>query len=117
MKRNGLYNVKSNESRRKELRNNSTAAEAILWKCLQRRQLNGKKFRRQHGIGRYIADFCSPECRLIVELDGLPHEYEHNAEYDTRRTSYLNSLGYTVLRFKNDKVYHELESVLEVIQT
>jgi very-short-patch-repair endonuclease len=111
----GIYNVKSKQSRRKELRNNSTAAEAILWRALKGRQLDGKKFRRQHGIGRYIADFCCPECRVIVELDGAPHSNIEVAEYDLQRTEYLANNGYTVLRFENKMVYHQLERVLEVI--
>jgi len=116
MRHKGIYNIDSNSIRRKELRNNSTAAEAVLWRALKSRQLNGKKFRRQHGIGRYIADFCCPECRVIVELDGAPHSNLEVAEYDAQRTEYLASNGYTVLRFENRKVYHELELVLEAIR-
>src|SRR5438309_9087686 len=69
----GIFNRKRTEKRRKEMRNSGTAAEAMLWKHLQRRQILGKKFRRQEGIGPYIVDFYCPECRVIVELDGAPH--------------------------------------------
>ncbi len=69
----GIFNRKRAEKRRKELRNSGTAAEATLWEHLQRRQILGKKFRRQEGIGPYIVDFYCPECRVIVELDGAPH--------------------------------------------
>jgi very-short-patch-repair endonuclease len=117
MRHDGIYNVKSKQARRKELRNNATAAEAILWRALKGRQLNGKKFRRQHGIGRYIADFCCPECRVIVELDGKPHSSAVEAEYDAGRTKYLVQNGFTVLRFENRMVYHELEWVLEAIRS
>jgi len=102
-------------ARRRELRNSLTPAEATLWKFLQRSQL-GKKFRRQHGIGRYIVDFCCPECRVIVELDGSPHSSEIVAEYDARRTEDLEKLGFRVLRFENRMVFEHLDSVLAAIR-
>src|SRR5438128_106676 len=72
----GTYNLPKLKSRRKEMRNHGTAAEAVLWKSLQKRKIAGKKFRRQCGIGPYIVDFFCPECRLIVELDGAPHSFQ-----------------------------------------
>jgi very-short-patch-repair endonuclease len=61
---------------RKKLRNNSTSAEATLWTYLKNRQLEGRKFRRQHSIGNYIADFYCPEEQLVIELDGEGHFWE-----------------------------------------
>ena len=61
------------DQRAKELRHHPTPAEALLWACLRNHQLNGLKLRRQHPLGRFIADFCCPACRLIVELDGPIH--------------------------------------------
>jgi very-short-patch-repair endonuclease len=69
----GIYNNPKKEEKRKELRNKGTAAEAVLWSHLQKRQLLGKKFRRQYSIGPHVVDFYCPECSLIVELDGKRH--------------------------------------------
>lgn len=73
------------------------------------------KFRRQHPIGPYFADFCSIERRLIVELDGGQHD-DHSTE-DEARTSFLNSQGYRVLRFWNDQVLADTDDVLAKIET
>jgi len=72
-KENIILNKRSKKDLRKKLRNNGTAAEVALWKCLKGSQLLGKKFRRQSSIGRYIVDLYCPECRVIIELDGAPH--------------------------------------------
>jgi very-short-patch-repair endonuclease len=68
-----VYNLPSKKRFRKTLRNSLTAAEALLWKSLQRRQLLGKKFRRQVSIGRYIVDFYCAESAIVIELDGEAH--------------------------------------------
>ena len=100
---------------RKELRSSLTPAEAALWKSLQRSQLNGKKFRRQHSVGPYILDFYCPECRLAVELDGQGHFNSMISEYDYRRGEYLKGLKIRVLRFENCLVFKNLEGVLHMI--
>jgi very-short-patch-repair endonuclease len=69
----GIRNIRSKKSFRKRLRKTLTPAEAALWRRLQGRQLLGKKFRRQHSVGRYIVDFYCPECRVAIELDGAGH--------------------------------------------
>ena len=112
----GIYNTAAKESQRKELRNSLTRAEIVLWKYLQRRQLDGKKFRRQHSIGPYIADFYCPECRLIVEIDGSQHYDEEAVEYDRWRTEYMAERNIRVLRFQNREVFQNLQYVLEAIQ-
>lgn len=95
------------------LRNDCTDAEQLLWQYLRRRQLGGFRFRRQHPLAGCIADFACMEARLTVELDGGQHL--ENAEYDARRTQRLNKMGYRVLRFWNDDVLLQTETVLEVI--
>jgi very-short-patch-repair endonuclease len=70
-------------------------------------------FRRQHAIGNYIADFCAPRKRLIIEVDGSQHL--DREEYDTERTAFLESKGYRVLRFWNDEILNDIEAVLQVI--
>lgn len=102
---------------RKELRSRLTPAEATLWKFLQRSQLDGRKFRRQHSVGNYILDFYCPEERLCIELDGAAHFTEAGVEYDNERTAYLNSLDIKVVRFENKMVFKRLEAVLEEIKS
>jgi very-short-patch-repair endonuclease len=111
-----IHNLKSMKSTRKSLRNSLTPAEAILWKNLQRSQLDGKKFRRQHSIGRFVVDFYCPEFRIAIELDGEGHFNSFKAEYDSRRTAYMNKLHVQVLRFENRAVLDNLQGVLEAIR-
>ena len=87
-----------------------TEPEAWLWTCLRARRLAGAKFRRQRPPGRYIADFCCDEARLVIELDGAVHARQ--AEYDAQRYAYLASAGYRVLRVPNAEVYTDPEDVL-----
>jgi len=102
---------------RKKLRSNLTPAEAFLWKHLKSRQLEGKRFTKQHSIGNYIVDFYCASQRLVVELDGEVHNNSSAQEYDAKRTEYLNSLDYTVLRFENKLVFYQLSAVLEEIKS
>jgi very-short-patch-repair endonuclease len=112
----GIYNTTARVAHRKKLRKSLTPAEAVLWKCLQRSQLLGKKFRRQFSIGRYIVGFYCPECRLAIELDGQGH-FAINADlYEVERTKYLGSCGIRILRFENEVLFNNLEAVLDVIQ-
>jgi very-short-patch-repair endonuclease len=111
-----IHNIKSLKLIRKSLRYSLTPAEAVLWKNLQHSKLEGMKFRRQHSIGNYVVDFYCPECRLAVELDGQGHFNSIKAEYDARRTAYLNNLNVKVLRFENRMVFDNLEGVLETIR-
>lgn len=110
-----LYNRPVLKSRRKELRNNSTPAEIMLWSMLQQSNLGGFKFRRQHSVGTYILDFYCPSERLAIELDGDSHFTDDAIEYDCVRTAYLNALNIKVLRFLNTDVYDNLNSVCERI--
>jgi very-short-patch-repair endonuclease len=111
-----IFNRKHLEKSRKELRNLGTAAEAVLWKYLQKRQILGKKFRRQASIGPYIVDFFCPECRLIIELDGAVHDGFLPGEYDAERTTYLEQLGLKVLRSENRILYDNPDAVLDTIK-
>ena len=96
-----------------ELRQNQTEAEAKLWSRLRAHRMAGVQFRRQHAIGNYVVDFCSPRRKIVIELDGSQHLDQ--AEYDLERTKYLRSLGYRVLRFWNNDVMNNIEMVLNVI--
>lgn len=96
-------------------RKHPTKAEVILWECLRDRRLTGFKFRRQHPIGRYVADFYCHEARLIIEVDGEIHVQSEQREYDRVRQAELEAQGLKVLRFKNDRVLFETEQVLKEI--
>ena len=89
-----------------------TVAERKLWSVLRNRQLEGAKFRRQQPIGPFIADFVCQERRLIVEADGGQHVEN---EADARRTTFLESKGYRVLRFWNNDILANLDGVAQLI--
>ncbi len=105
----------------RDLRRNSTPAEELLWKTIRNRKLDGKKFLRQHPLfyditGKesfFIADFYCHEEKLIIELDGIYHKYR--LKEDNYRTQILNFLRMKVIRFKNEEVINNLESVLKKI--
>lgn len=115
MTRPRIHNKTELKSFRKQLRNNGTSAEAVLWMQLKQKQLGGLKFRRQHSIGNYIVDFYCPEEKLAVELDGEDHFWEEGLHYDNKRTLHLNSLGITVVRFENKWVFEDINYVLSEI--
>src|SRR5262249_38264368 len=99
--------------RAREFRKEPTPAEAKLWSYLRRNKVAGIKFRRQHAIGPYIADFCASQRKLIIELDGNPHL--STIEQDTNRTVFLESQGWKVLRFWNQLVMNDIEGVIQSI--
>ena len=111
-----LFNKKSQKPIRSKLRNESTSAEVALWDLLKLKKLDGRKFRRQHSIGKYIVDFYCPSEKLIVELDGNPHGDYIQIEKDIIRDRYLEELGLTVLRFENKFVFQEPEFILNEIK-
>jgi very-short-patch-repair endonuclease len=85
----------------REFRGTPTEAERAAWNLLRGLRVRGFKFRRQHPLGPYFADFCCVERRLVVELDGGVHGKPGPARSDVRRDSHLNALGYAVLRLPN----------------
>jgi very-short-patch-repair endonuclease len=107
-----IFNRKSLKPFRSYLRSKTTSAEGTLWKQLKSRNLEGRKFRRQQSIGKYIVDFYCPE-KLVIELDGNPHGDHSRIQKDTIRDNYLEELGLTVLRFENKFVFQETEPCLE----
>ena len=96
----------------RQLRRTETDAERSLWHCLRNRALMGCKFRRQHPIGPYIADFVCLEVALVIELDGGQHA---EVGVDDVRTSFLEHQGYRVLRFWNNDVLTQTDAVLAVV--
>ncbi len=100
-------------SRVRKLREQSTDAERLLWSKLRDRRMMNCKFRRQFPVGRYIVDFVCREYKLIIELDGGHHREQQ--QYDAVRTEWLQSRGFEVLRYWDNNVLTELDSVLESI--
>ena len=99
----------------RHLRKHMTPAEKALWRQLRRDQLDGWHFRRQHPVGSFIVDFFCARAKLVVEVDGAVHKGQK--DYDAERTNLLESLkGYRVIRFSNDEVLHDMESVLAKIR-
>jgi len=101
-------------SRAKLLRENMTEAECCLWDFLRNRRLARLKFRRQVVVGNYIVDFLCREKQLVIELDGGLHIKRQKK--DAKRTRFLNSQGFTVIRFWNSDVLLHTEAVLEHIR-
>jgi very-short-patch-repair endonuclease len=101
---------------RKELRNNATLEETLLWSKLKHSQL-GLKFRRQHSIGGYIVDFYCPAKRLVIEIDGSQHFRKESKEYDDIRTQFFKGLNIKVIRFNNAEISANLDEVLQKIIT
>lgn len=110
-----IHNEKRLKALRRGLRNEATSAEAKLWRYLKRSQLEGRKFRRQHSIGPYIVDFYCPAEKLVVELDGEPHNAPNRKDYDSEREDYLQEQGVCVVRFENQVVFENIDVVLEGI--
>ena len=97
------------------MRNNSTAAEATLWKMIKKSQVGGFKFRRQHSIGKYVVDFYCPKLQLALELDGQLHADLIKITSDARRDEWKEKQGITVLRYENSWVYEYPEVIKEDI--
>ena len=111
-----LHNRKYLKSYRKDLRNNLTFSEARLWSCLKNKQIEGRKFRRQHSIGNYIVDFFCFSEELIIEVDGSSHDNYISEMYDIERDKFLRHEGFRILRFQAKDIEHNLDGVLQEIK-
>ncbi len=100
----------------RNLRKNSTIQEKRLWNIIKNRQINGYKFKRQVPVGEYIVDFMCAEINLVIEIDGGQHNKPDNIEHDNKRTEFLNSKGYKVLRFWNNDIYENIDGVIAEIE-
>lgn len=101
--------------RRQELRNFATETEQLLWEQLRSEKL-GVKFRRQHSIGNYIADFYCPSKKFVIEIDGSQHYTNEGLGYDKVRDEFIKSLGIKIIRFSNREILEDLAGVLEKIK-
>lgn len=104
------------KNRVKASRLNPTPAEEIMWEQLSNKKLGGYKFRREHIIGMYIADFVCLRENLIIEIDGGYHDTQEQQEKDQERTNWLQEHGFKVIRFKNEQVLNNIEHVLDKVK-
>ena len=99
------------------LRKQMTKAEACLWKfVLKARKLRGYPFRRQRPVLQYIADFMCMELMLIIEVDGITHQWEETAKNDDKRQRDLESAGFTVIRFADEDILNDINAVLGYLE-
>jgi very-short-patch-repair endonuclease len=110
------HDVPELKSRRRDPRAHLTSAESLLWHCLQRSRLEGRKFRRQHSVGPFVLDFYCPAERLAVELDNSARDREPVVRRDVLRTTYLAATGVRVIRFENQDVVRNPDGVLASIK-
>ena len=109
------HRISRKTKRARSLRNNATGAEKLLWTKLNRRQIGGQKFRRQHPLGPFILDFYCVDLKYCIELDGDHHGRESVRLKDERRSQYLAAQGVTVSRFWNNDIFDNLDGVVETI--
>jgi cyclase len=100
----------------RNLRDNETDAEKLLWTRISKKQIHGLHFRRQHPIVYFIADFYSHSAKLVIEVDGGIHLDRAQYRYDRERDHELSKFGLRVLRFTNDEVVNDLDSVIARIR-
>jgi very-short-patch-repair endonuclease len=103
--------------RAKTMRQNPTIAEKTLWEQLRNNQILGLRFKHQHPIDIFIADFYCHKIKLVIEVDGDVHNSEENKEYDQNRTAELENFGITVIRFKNEDVLDTINETKTKIET
>jgi very-short-patch-repair endonuclease len=101
--------------RARDLRRRMTSAEIILWSRIRPREWPEFRFRRQHPIGPYIADFACPLSRTVIEVNGATHGSDTECAYDHRRDAYMRARGWRVVRISNDDVYKHLHEMLDLI--
>lgn len=97
------------------MRKRPTRAEMMLWQYLRGKRMRGCRFRRQQPIDRFIVDFYCRQAQLVVEIDGPSHQSNEAREYDEQRTRFLNEFGLSVLRFSNEQVIYDTDTVLNTI--
>ena len=98
------------------LRNNMTEQERKFWDIIKNKQFYGYRFLRQYCIGNYIVDFICRSKKVVIEIDGGQHNFDKNMEYDNKRTEYLLSRGYKIIRFWNNDIDNNLDGVYKKLQ-
>ena len=108
-----MIKINSQIEKSRQLRKNMTSQERKLWSIIRERRFFGYRFRRQFPIGSYIVDFVCREKRIIIEIDGGQHNEIQNIEYDNKRTEFLKSEGFQVIRFWNYDVDNNMDGIYE----
>jgi very-short-patch-repair endonuclease len=111
-----IFNKYKEKEKRRLLRHNQTRAEAMVWEEIRKRKILGQRFLRQFSVNAFVVDFYCPKLKLVIEIDGVTHQTEEEKEYDKQRQSEIELLGIIFLRFKNEEVFEDLESVVQVIK-
>jgi very-short-patch-repair endonuclease len=106
-----LFNKSENTFLRRKLRKNPTKAEKVFWIAVRNKKLNFR-FVRQYSVGKYIADFCCPEKKLIIEIDGITHSDDRVIKNDLLKEKFLIASGFKVIRYSNRQVLNSLEAVI-----
>jgi len=109
-----FFNLKQQTSLRKILRTNMPKGEKMLWQKLRRNNM-GYKFRRQFGVGKYVVDFYCPKLSLVIEVDGLTHDFKDRIYSDKIKQKYIESKGIKILRFNSKEIFENINSVLDQI--
>jgi very-short-patch-repair endonuclease len=110
-----MYRDQDQRNFARHLRNQPTEAEKALWQILRAQQLHGHKFRRQAALGPYVVDFICFSQKLVIELDGPQHLETDAADHDVRRTAWLSSRRYRVIRFRNHQLDDDIHAVVDEI--
>jgi leucyl-tRNA synthetase len=111
-----IFTKKSEQEKRRRLRNNMTKAETLLWLEIKNKKL-GERFLRQYSIHKFVVDFYCPALKLVIEVDGVTHNTDDEINYDRQREEVISRLGISFLRFTNPEIYEDLHNVLEKIQS
>ncbi len=109
------YNRASEKNLRRQLRNNMTAAEKIIWKHLRKKQL-GVRFLRKYSVDQFVIDFYCPKLKLALEIDGKIHNLPENKNRDVERQIFLESFGINFLRIKNEELFEDENKILEKVE-
>jgi very-short-patch-repair endonuclease len=99
----------------KELRKTQTEAERVVWSRLNKNQIHGLQFRRQHPINIFVADFYCPKVKLVIEIDGSIHNISEYHDHDIARSEILNDFGITIIRFSNEQILNNIDiTIMEI---
>ncbi len=110
-----IFTKKTEQAKRKTLRNKMPRAEVLLWIELKNKKL-GVRFLRQYSVGPFVLDFYSPTIKLALEVDGATHITDEEIEYDYLRQEEIEKNKIQFLRFTNPEIYHDMENVLTKIR-
>lgn len=113
----GLKNPRKTKQLRRELRQNMTKAEEMLWQRIRNKQLCGVKARRQYGFGPYVIDFYIPKVYLAIEVDGKIHLSKEQRQRDLNKDTFLRKNRVEVIRIKNEEIFSDLDAVVTKLET